>query len=233
MTTMRKPRKAALFDLDDILTDQAAAFTAWAAEFADATGIPLPWLMRAETCHAGARHAFTDLKETFKIQRSIASLHADHRQRSAEVVPVRPEVRCAVHQLVDDGWALGVVTTGSPNAQRRKLDVARLIHYFSSFVISGEYGIRKPSEALFQVVLDELGVDGPADGVMTGGCLLAVISGGQRAGLRIVWLANGRTRRGLDTEPTYVAPDVVETSDWLLRNPPPADRPSALSLLGG
>lgn len=200
-------RKAALFDLDSTLTDHAAAFARWAEEFSASTGIPLSALMRAETCHVGARHAFfAEVKNTFGLRRSIASLHADYRRRSAELVPYRPEVCAALEQLADVGWELGVVTNGSPDAQRRKLEVARLTQHFGSFVISGEYDVRKPGEALFQVALDELGVDGPAHGVMTGGCLIADISGGLRAGLRTVWIANRRTRRDLDPEPTPSGP---------------------------
>ncbi|MYT23669.1 HAD-IA family hydrolase [Streptomyces sp. SID7760] len=227
-------RKAALFDLDSTLTDHAAAFARWAEEFGSSTGIPPSALMRAETCHAGARHAFfADIKSTFGLRRSIASLHADYRRRSAELVPYRPEVCTAMQQLRDDGWELGVVTNGSPDAQRLKLEAARLTHYFGSFVISGEYGVRKPGEALFQVALDELGVNDPAHGVMTGDCPIADISGGQRAGLRTVWIANGRTRRDLDPRPTHVAQNVVQAADWLRGNSPRSAPHSSLSLLGG
>ncbi|MGW3974190.1 HAD family hydrolase [Streptomyces ardesiacus] len=162
-------RKAALFDLDSTLTDHATAFARWADEFGASTGIPLSALMRAETLHGGARHAFfADLKSAFGLRRSVASLHADYRRRSAELVPYRPEVCTAMQQLADEGWELGVITNGSPDAQRRKLEVAHLTRYFASVVISGEYGIRKPDEALFQVGLDDLGVDDPAHAVMTG-----------------------------------------------------------------
>jgi hypothetical protein len=89
--TMRQTRKAALFDLDNTLTDHASAFAAWATEFADSSDIPLPWLMRAETLHAGARHAFfADLKDTFKIQRSIASLHSEAGTSGTRRSPSRP-----------------------------------------------------------------------------------------------------------------------------------------------
>ncbi|MEU0022254.1 HAD family hydrolase [Streptomyces sp. NPDC048664] len=227
-------RKAALFDLDSTLTDHATAFARWAEEFCASTGIPLSALMRAETLHGGARHAFfADLKSAFGLRRSIASLHADYRRRSAELVPYRPEVCTAMRQLADEGWELGVITNGSPDAQRRKLETARLTRYFVSVVISGEYGIRKPDGALFQVALDDLGVDDPAHAVMTGDCLIADIGGGQHAGLRTVWIAHGRTRQHLDPEPTHVAHDVVEAATWLLDNPPRPQRPSPLSLAGG
>ncbi|MGW3974646.1 HAD hydrolase-like protein [Streptomyces ardesiacus] len=66
-----------------------------------------------------------------------------------------------------------------------------------------------------------------------GDCLIADISGGQHAGLRTVWIAHGRTRQHLDSEPTHVAHDVVEAATWLLANPPRPQRPSPLSLVGG
>ncbi|WP_078661783.1 MULTISPECIES: HAD family hydrolase [Streptomyces] len=132
-------RKAALFDLYGTLTDHAAAFARWAEEFCASTGIPPSALMRAEPCHADARHTFfAEIKSTFKLRRSIAFLHADYRRRSAELVPYRPEVCTALQQLAGHDWELGVVTNGSPDAQRCKLEAARLTRYFRSFVISGD-----------------------------------------------------------------------------------------------
>ncbi|NUQ95061.1 MAG: HAD-IA family hydrolase [Streptomyces sp.] len=216
MTTMGERRRAALFDLDDTLTDHAAAFAAWAGEFAASEGVPLSWLMRAETLHAGARHAFfADLKDAFKLRRSVASLHADYRLRSAELVPYRPEVCAALQQLADDGWAMGVVTNGSPDAQRLKLDVARLTPYFGSVVISGEYGVRKPDPALFHVALDDLQAHDTSMAVMVGDSLTADVAGGQLAGLQTVWISHGRTRRLEDPVPTRTALEVVSAANGL------------------
>ncbi len=216
MTTMRHTSKVALFDLDDTLTDHAAAFAEWADEFARSTGIPLSWLRRAETLHAGARHSFfADLKDAFNLRRSIASLHADYRLRSAELVPYRPEVCSALQQLADDGWALGVVTNGSPDAQRLKLEVARLTPYFGSVVISGEYGVRKPDPALFHVALDELQAPDTGAGVMVGDSLTADVVGGQLAGLQTVWISHGRTLRHEDPVPTRTTLEVVSAANAL------------------
>ncbi|MYS33611.1 HAD-IA family hydrolase [Streptomyces sp. SID4920] len=234
MSTVRTVRRAALFDLDSTLTDHAGAFDAWAREFCVSTGVPLSSLRRAETCHAGARHAFfAELKADFGLRQSIASLHADYRRRSAELVPYRPDVCAAMQQLVTGGWQLGVVTNGAPDAQRLKLQVACLTDYFSSVVISGEYGIRKPDPALFQVALDELGVADPARSVVTGDCLVSDIGGGARAGLRTVWIADGRTRSAPDPFPTHTAQNVVQAAEWLLADPPRPASPSYPSLVSG
>ncbi|MEU6290278.1 HAD-IA family hydrolase [Streptomyces sp. NPDC046988] len=213
---MRRTSRVALFDLDDTLTDHATAFASWAREFSRSEGIPLSMLMRAESLHAGARHSFfADLKDAFKLRRSIASLHADYRLRSAELVPYRPEVCAALQQLADDGWALGVVTNGSPDAQRLKLEVARLTPYFGSVVISGEYGVRKPDPSLFHVALDELQAQDTVASFMVGDSLTADVAGGQLAGLQTVWISHGRTRRLKGPVPTRTAHEVVSAATAL------------------
>ncbi|WP_043258665.1 HAD family hydrolase [Streptomyces prunicolor] len=208
--------QVALFDLDNTLTDHAAAFALWAAEFSRESGIPLPWLMKAEERHAGVRHVFfEEVKETFGIRQSVAALHGAYRGRCAELVPYRPEVCTAVQALAEDGWALGVVTNGAPEAQRRKLDVSQLARYFSSVIISGEYGVRKPDSALFRLAMDDLQVEDATRAVMVGDCLATDVAGGLRAGLRTVWVSGGRTLHPDAPVPTYIVRDVVEASGLL------------------
>ncbi|MER5549542.1 HAD-IA family hydrolase [Streptomyces sp. NPDC002589] len=233
-TSSRPARRIALFDLDDTLTDHAAAFARWAAEFSQSTGIPLPWLLEAERRHAGARHHFfEEIKSDFGIRTSIATLHAEYRRRSADLVPHRPEVCAALEELVDDGWALGVVTNGSPDAQRIKLDVARLTPYFDSVVISGEYGVRKPDPALFRVALDELQAGESTWAAMVGDRLDTDIKGGVRAGLHTVWIAAGRTHCPEDPVPTLAVDSTVEACLWLRSQPQGMSRAPALTLSAG
>ncbi|MDQ0765585.1 HAD family hydrolase [Streptomyces canus] len=209
-------RRIALFDLDNTLTDHTTAFTLWAAEFSGATGVPVPWLLKAEERHDGARHRFfEEIKNVFGVRESIAALHGAYRQRSAELVPHRPEVCAAVKALVEDGWGLGVVTNGAPDAQRAKLEVAQLDQYFGSVVISGEYGVRKPDPELFRVALDELHARAGTGAAMVGDCLATDVEGGLRAGLHTVWVAGERARLPSDPMPTRTVQTVVEAVDWL------------------
>lgn len=104
------------------------------------------------------------------------------------MVPHRPDVCAALEELLADGWALGVVTNGAPDAQRTELEVAHLRRYFGSVVISGEIGVRKPDRALFQLALDELHADEDAWSVMVGDNPAGDIGGGHGAGLRTIWV---------------------------------------------
>ncbi|MFJ8785875.1 HAD family hydrolase [Streptomyces sp. NPDC102476] len=195
-------RRTALFDLDNTLTDHTTAFALWAAEFSGATGVPVSCLMKAEARHDGARHRFfEEIKNVFGVRESIASLHGAYRQRSAELVPHRPEVCAAVKALVKDGWRLGVVTNGAPDAQRTKLEVVQLDQYFGSVVISGEYGVHKPDPELFRLALDELEAHAGARTAMVGDCLATDVEGGSRAGLHTVWVAGKRAR--LPSDPMH------------------------------
>ncbi|MGX5184991.1 HAD family hydrolase [Streptomyces avermitilis] len=209
-------RRIALFDLDNTLTDHTTAFALWAAEFSDATGVPVPWLLKAEERHDGARHRFfEEIKNVVGVRESIAALHGAYRQRSAELVPHRPEVCAALKTLVEDGWGLGVVTNGPPDAQRTKLKVAQLDQYFGSVVISGDYGVRKPDPELFRLALDELHAHAGTWAAMAGDCLATDVEGGLRAGLHTVWVAGGRARLPSDPMPTRTVQTVVEAADWL------------------
>ncbi|WP_405749371.1 HAD family hydrolase [Streptomyces sp. NBC_01411] len=207
--------KVALFDLDATLTDHSAALARWAEEFAQENDIPLAWLQEADQRNATRHGFFADIKATFGKTTSILAMHADYRRRSAELVPHRPDICAAIKSLTDDGWALGVVTNGSPTTQRTKLEVSQLDTYFNSTVISGEIGPRKPSRALFLLALDELHAGPDTWAVMVGDQLATDIVGGTRAGLRTVWVADGQVLRADDPAPTHTVQTVIEAVEWL------------------
>nr|WP_240152215.1 HAD family hydrolase [Streptomyces mobaraensis] len=213
--------KAVLFDLDATLTDHRTAFRRWAAAFATDTNVPLLWLLNAEQRWRGQRaRFFSEISRTFDLGRSVLQMQADYRERTAELVPHRPEVCEALEALAGDGWRMGVVTNGEAAAQRTKLRTAGLDHYFpKGVVISSELGIRKPDPLLFEIALCDLDMrDRPA--VVVGDDLETDIRGAIRAGLTPVWVSAGQSRRPHDPEPAYTAHTVVEAAQWLLAQDP-------------
>ncbi|WP_424892273.1 HAD family hydrolase [Streptomyces sp. XH2] len=216
---------AAVFDLDDCLIDTSHALTAYAHWFADAYGVPVEAVTEADRRHAGQRHAFfTDLKENFGIKDPITQLYGQYRQRAPRLSPFRPEVCQMVRELSDAGWRLAVLSNGSPDVQWTKLRHSGLHSYFPSHrvVISGEWGPRKPDPALFNIALDALEV---STAVMVGDSLREDIAGGAAAGLRTVWIANGRQLHDGDPQPDHVVQTVTEvsrllrTTEWLVPLP--------------
>lgn len=206
--------KAVLFDLDSTLTDHDTAFARWGEQFADHYGVPMEWLVEADHRHRGQRHDFfADIKNSFGVPESIATLHAKYRRRTAELVPHRAEVCAAIGALKDTGWRLGVVTNGDPASQRLKLRRSRLAPLFGTVVISGEYGIRKPDPTIFRIALDDLRTD---SAVVIGDDLGADIAGGNAAGLTTVWVKGDRERSEQDPVPSHTVSTVIEAAELLL-----------------
>ncbi|MFI6689401.1 HAD family hydrolase [Streptomyces sp. NPDC050485] len=202
-----------LFDLDNTLTDHDEAFRRWATEFSVRSGIPELELHLAERWYAGRRHAFfTSLKTSFGLDASVAALHTQYRRRSAELVPHRPRLCAAIMALAEADWRLGVVTNGDPTTQRLKLRTSRLEEYFSTVVVSGAYGLRKPDPELFRLALGDLRTQ---SAVVVGDDLYTDVAGGRACGLTTVWVTNGRLRQAHDPTPHQAVRTVLDAVHWL------------------
>ena len=100
---------------------------------------------------------------------------------------------------------LGLITNGSAEGQRAKIERFSLAGYFDHIQIEGEFGIGKPDARAFQHALDALGV-APADAWMVGDNLYADIRGAQQVGIYAVWVDTQRS--GLP-DGTTVRPDRI------------------------
>ena len=108
---------------------------------------------------------------------------------------------------------VGLLTNGSSDLQRLKLDQAGLAGAFDIVVVSGEVGVGKPSSAVFELVLEGLGA-GVEGSVMIGDSWERDIVGALATGLRAVWIADGRTPPEDDPRVTVV--ESVRELDGLL-----------------
>lgn len=216
LPAMPAPARILLLDLDGTLTDHDRAFSDWSAEFSADYGIPLEQILKADQKHPTRHEFFYALRAAFRLRPSVLSLMDDYRLRTAELVPHRPEVCQAMERLRADEWALGVVTNGTPNAQRLKLDVAGLTSYFTSVVISGAFGVRKPDPVMFHLALDDLGADVATQAVMVGDMLDTDVAGGNAAGLTTVWVKGDQERTAQDPVPAHTVTTVIEAAELLL-----------------
>ena len=110
-------------------------------------------------------------------------------------------------------YPVGLLTNGPSDIQRLKIDQAGLSDAFGVVVISGELGVGKPSPEVFLAALDPLGAR-PEDSVMVGDSWERDIVGALDAGLRAVWIADGRPEPESDPRVTVV--DSVRELDDLL-----------------
>lgn len=84
-------------------------------------------------------------------------------------------------------YRLGIITDGSSDHQREKLDRTNIAGFFDTVIISGEVGIGKPDTRIFNLALKQLAAD-PEATVFVGDGLEKDIQGAQNAGIRGIWI---------------------------------------------
>lgn len=138
--------------------------------------------------------------EDVTLAERLAAAFPAERARRNVPFPEAP----AVLERLQRTRHLGLVTNGSPDLQRAKLEQSGLAAYFAVVLVSGEVGIGKPEAGIFRLALERLGV-APTEAVFVGDDPARDIVGAQQAGLRAVWL----NRHSLAAE--GAAPDAIIT----------------------
>ena len=144
--------------------------------------------------------ALRDWYPTYRYESWRASLirHGiDDPDLAAELAETFPRLRRRNHAVYPDtigtlerlsrGYNLGLLTNGSPDLQRRKMEGAGVAGYFDRILISGDVGIGKPDRLVFEMILARLKAN-PGTSLMIGNSLTSDVLGAQRAGMRTVWV---------------------------------------------
>ena len=119
---------------------------------------------------------------------SLVRAYIRHQRSGHPQIPGAVDL---VRRLHAAGRPVGILTNGPPDIQRLKLDQLGIDECFSSIVISGEAGLGKPDPRVFEQALGELGAP-PDDAVMIGDSWNRDVEGATAAGLRSIWISNGR-----------------------------------------
>jgi putative hydrolase of the HAD superfamily len=125
---------------------------------------------------------------------------------AAEMAETFPRLRRGMHVVYPDTvhvlerlsskYALGLLTNGAPDLQRRKLEGAGLAGYFDQVLISGDVGIAKPDARVFEMLLTRLH-SAAGRALMIGDSLVRDIRGAREVGMRTAWVnRSGRDRDG-------------------------------------
>lgn len=154
------------------------------------------------------REAFSKLGVRDVAPREIDSMAKRYTLLRDEAVTPFPLALVALRQLRSAGVKLALLTNGSAEKQRDKIERFELGAFFDHVQIEGELGIGKPDPRAFETVLGALGV-ASADAWMVGDNLLSDIEGAQRAGMHAIWIDSHGN--GLPTD-AGVIPDRVISS---------------------
>jgi putative hydrolase of the HAD superfamily len=107
-------------------------------------------------------------------------------------------------QALRTRFKLGLVTNGPSRTQRPKIEQFRLIEYLDLLIVSEEVGVAKPDPAIFQLALEQLGVQAH-EALFVGDSPEFDLCGAAAAGMPMIWM-NPRH----ETLPDDIPPPIAE-----------------------
>lgn len=186
--------KAILFDLDETLLDREAMIERFlVGQYARlALQRPTYAVYHArfkeldQHGYADRYQVFQTLAAEFALPLSAEELLADFRGHVWQHSQPFPDAYAVLKALRSRGYPLGLITNGSSEAQRGKLNATDLAPYFDVILVSEEEKIKKPEAAIFLRAAGKLKV-APAECVFVGDNPQADIGGAQQVGMTTVW----------------------------------------------
>jgi putative hydrolase of the HAD superfamily len=109
---------------------------------------------------------------------------------------------------------LGLITNGSSEDQRRKLDRFGLAPYFDCILIEGENGFGKPEPEVYELALGRLGIR-PQEAWMVGDNLIWDIEAPQKLGIKGIWVdfAYQGLPEGYPIQPDRIIHSIAELAE--------------------
>jgi putative hydrolase of the HAD superfamily len=145
------------------------------------------------------------------LGRAVArAFDAERDQSNVELYPRAREVL----ETIGTRYAVGIVTNGARDAQRRKIETVGLESWADTIVIAGQEVPPKPAPDPFERALEALDAT-PETAVHVGDSCGMDVEGATAAGVRSVWVSDGDDTDDDGSTPTYQ----VETIEDLLPVP--------------
>lgn len=114
-----------------------------------------------------------------------------------------------VLQSIKPRYKLGIISNGIGMAQRKRLAVGDLFHFFESIVVSDEVGIRKPEKKIFDIALDELQLSSH-EVLFVGDSLTDDYQGARNAGIDFCYYNRNGHSISIEYQPKYIVRELKE-----------------------
>ena len=137
---------------------------------------------------------------------AIVAAYCAQVEAVRSVLPGSVEALTAIRGM---GIKLALVTNGSAQTQRAKVERFALAPLFHAIVIEGEFGLGKPERAIYAHALSSLGVTA-ADAWMVGDNIEWDVAAPMRLGMRGIWISPGHQVGGGASAPVAdaILPDL-------------------------
>ncbi len=185
--------RGVLLDLDETIHSRESAFWAWIEAEARRVGGAIE---RERIAELDARGRGDKTKLLEHLSRVFGWGEESHEQRVSRFaaglaghVKLEPGVRDLLVRL-GRAYRLGLITNGTGATQRAKLSSLQIEELFDPIIISGEVGVRKPDERIFELGIASWGL--PRQSVVfVGDDPVSDLQGASHAGLRALRVGAG------------------------------------------
>lgn len=214
---MRRP--FVLFDLDNTLVDRRGTLDGWAAEFvsrhdlADEARTYVLGMVSERTYPS----IFEAIRTRYRLTAPAGELWRAYCGDIAAMVSCPREVLCGLDELRAAGWRVGVATNGAADIQWAKLRATGIADRVDGAFVSEEADARKPDVRHFELAATRCGAALEDGGWMVGDNPVNDVGGGHSAGLRTIWVDNGRSWAPEVPAPDHTVADVNGAIDHLLQ----------------
>lgn len=233
--------RAVIFDLDDTLIDDSGSFQRSVQATADYVAAEQPHVSAAALCDAYFRASddvWTDFERQQRAglesqENTGAILRRECWSRALRAVGVSNKVlldaviatyaRCRAEHIfpfpetrevlreLSEYATTGIITNGTSDTQREKLQRAGLVEEVDYCIVAEEFGLGKPDPAIFLHVAEKLGAL-PGECAMVGDRLDSDITGANGAGMTSIWINRGRaTAPTAAPKPDFIVTDLRQT----------------------
>lgn len=118
------------------------------------------------------------------LANQLADAYSTEREKAAFLFP---EAIDTLENFRNHGIKLALLSNGSSEVQRKKIERFKLASLFDCIIIEGEFGVGKPDERIFVHTLENLDVS-PAEAWMVGDDLERDVAGAQKVGIYGIWV---------------------------------------------
>ncbi len=190
--------KAILFDLDDTLTSRKLTLKRFAIQYLEdfKTHLEIDVDVFAQELEHADGHGYRPRPEMFQMlleclpwktvptRDEFLTYWINTFPRFALPMPGMLET---LETLKAQSFKLGVVTNGHSFQQQTKIDALEIRGLFNTILVSAEVNLRKPNAEIYQLALEQLGVEAHQTW-MVGDHVVNDVLGARTAGLTGVWL---------------------------------------------
>ncbi|MDH3705941.1 MAG: HAD family hydrolase [Acidimicrobiia bacterium] len=202
-----------MLDLDNTLSDRAAAVGTWVDEFVVDRGLPdreRAWILdRDQDGYSDRRDVFEAIIDRYALADPIDDLLTAYQRRVIELSTPTPGATSCLQDLRAAGHVLAIVSNGSSIQQHGKIDALGLRDLVDAVIISGDLDIKKPDPRIFEAASSAAGLP-LGQAWMVGDSPLHDVVGADRCEAKTAWLNRGRTWTDPTTEPTVTIGSLAE-----------------------